>query len=271
MYVRLAFAVAAHLEPEILIVDEVLAVGDAQFQKKCLGKMEDVSQEGRTVIFVSHNMSAVSRLCYKAIFLVNGQLMSEGDTDQVISEYMQDHLGDTNNGSREWSLDTAPGTDQVKLVSVSLLNNRSIPAYSATVLEPLQVRIVYWVGVSNLKFRCGISLTTQGILAFGSLEPLETERNHIGFYTSTVLIPGNLLTEGKYSINISISSMQIIKQSYLSYTDALFVNIFDPLTGDSDRGDYTGRIAGVVRPRLTWTIDFLGDKLSKKPSQSGYT
>ncbi|MGB0932809.1 MAG: ABC transporter ATP-binding protein [Lishizhenia sp.] len=92
MYVRLAFAVAAHLEPEILIIDEVLAVGDAEFQKKCLGKMEDVAKEGRTVIFVSHNMSAVKELCSKGIKLINGQLHEEGQIDEIIENYIQDGI-----------------------------------------------------------------------------------------------------------------------------------------------------------------------------------
>src|SRR5438477_3907488 len=95
MYVRLAFAVAAHLEPEILIVDEVLAVGDAEFQKKCLGKMQDVSKGGRTVLFVSHNMDTVSRLCSSAILMKNGALKSIGATHKVVSEYLHDGRGTT--------------------------------------------------------------------------------------------------------------------------------------------------------------------------------
>jgi lipopolysaccharide transport system ATP-binding protein len=98
MYVRLAFAVAAHLEPEILIVDEVLAVGDAQFQKKCMGKMQDVSSKyGRTVLFVSHNMAAIRRLCTRCIILKSGQVIAAGSTDSVINEYVRD---DSSNGER---------------------------------------------------------------------------------------------------------------------------------------------------------------------------
>src|SRR6201997_761360 len=100
MYVRLAFAVAAHLEPEILIVDEVLAVGDAAFQKKCLGKMEDVSHSGRTVIFVSHNMETVARLCNKSILLDSGKLKQIGNTEDVIKSYL--HTGTGANSSRSW-------------------------------------------------------------------------------------------------------------------------------------------------------------------------
>ena len=93
MKVRLAFAVSAHLEPEILLIDEVLAVGDASFQKKCLNKMQDVGQQGRTVIFVSHNMQAITRLCSRAIWLEDGQVKFDGPSDEVVSKYMTSGSG----------------------------------------------------------------------------------------------------------------------------------------------------------------------------------
>ncbi len=125
MYVRLAFAVAAHLEPEILIVDEVLAVGDAQFQKKCLGKMEDVGKEGRTVLFVSHNMSVVRALCTKGIFLADGQIKVEGVASDIVEQYMVSADGNVT-GEICWASDNMPGDFALKLKRVSVLQAGTI-------------------------------------------------------------------------------------------------------------------------------------------------
>ena len=119
MYVRLAFAVAAHLEPEILIVDEVLAVGDADFQKKCLGKMGDVASHGRTIIFVSHNMQAVQSLCKKTIYLKAGHLMEIGQTDKVINNYLSREV--KNCIFREWDMEEAPGNGEIRILAAELI------------------------------------------------------------------------------------------------------------------------------------------------------
>src|SRR5213079_2042797 len=119
MYVRLAFGVAAHLEPEILIVDEVLAVGDAEFQKKCLGKMGDVASHGRTIIFVSHNMQAVQSLCRSAIYLKNGKMADWGRTDKVINNYLAREV--KNSLKQEWTEQEAPGNDKVILLKAELI------------------------------------------------------------------------------------------------------------------------------------------------------
>ncbi len=118
MYVRLAFAVAAHLDPEILVVDEVLAVGDAEFQKKCLGKMGDVAKEGRTVLFVSHNMQAIKSLCNRVLHLASGKLVNQGMPQQVISEYLAE--GGSLSNDVSWDLDLAPGNSEVKLTAMRI-------------------------------------------------------------------------------------------------------------------------------------------------------
>ena len=124
MYVRLAFGVAAHLEPEILIVDEVLAVGDAEFQKKALGKMKEVSnKEGRTVLFVSHNMTAVNTLCNKILYMKNGYVESIGETGDIVNQYLKS--SDENVAGKKWDLATAPGDDVGKLLEVKLLNEKN--------------------------------------------------------------------------------------------------------------------------------------------------
>src|ERR1700722_1428564 len=142
MYFRLAFAVAAHLEPEILLVDEVLAVGDAAFQKKCLGKMGDVAKQGRTIVFVSHNMTALRRMCTRAIWLEGGRALDSGDPGKVIDHYLQKNTVSTL--ETVWPDDaTAPGNERVRLQSV-----RVIPETNGsdliTVHTPLKIEFTYW-------------------------------------------------------------------------------------------------------------------------------
>lgn len=255
MYVRLAFAVAAHLSPEILIVDEVLAVGDLAFQNKCLGKMQDVSLTGRTVLFVSHNMPAITHLCSRAILLEEGSLVQEGSTADVISTYVE---GTFSTGpSREWNhLAQAPGTEELKLLSINITKEDGTPVRTASVEDALLVKLKYFVAVPNLKFRCAVVFYTQGTCAFASVEPLENLRERPGTYCSVVKIPRNLLAEGEYVIGVSIFSSRGIKHHYVRLENVVAFHVFDPMTGDSARGDYAERVSGVVSPRLEWESYF---------------
>ncbi len=262
MTVRLAFAVAAHLEPEILLVDEVLAVGDLAFQRKCLGKMQDVSQSGRTVLFVSHNMPAVTRLCTRAILLEAGRVVANGPTNEVVGLYTQRMLaGETN---RVWDMESAPGRDGVKLMSVSVLKDGK-PVVTASVQDSLEVRVGYYVEVPNLKFRCMIILFTQGVVAFPTLEQEETVRENAGLYYSRVTIPPNLLAEGEYIVGISIMSSRGGKHHYVQEYDTIAFHVYDPIDGTSARGDYAQRLAGVLRPLLPWRTEFAGEMTPETP------
>lgn len=255
MYVRLAFAVAAHLSPEILIVDEVLAVGDLAFQSKCLGKMENVSQSGRTVLFVSHNMPAITRLCSRAVLLEEGSVAQEGPTADVISTYMEGAFSTSH--SRKWNeLALAPGTEELKLLSISVTKENGTPVRTVSVEDALRVTLKYFVAVPNLKFRCAVVLFTQGTCAFASVEPFEIMRDKTGVYCSTVRIPDHLLAEGEYMIHISIFSSRGVKQHHVQVANAVAFHVFDPMTGDSARGDYAEGVLGVVRPRLQWETHF---------------
>ena len=142
MYVRLAFAVAAHLEPEILIVDEVLAVGDTQFQKKCLGKMEDVGREGRTILFVSHNIAAVTRLCRRAVWLEGGKVKELGEVNDVCSRYLA--AGSSSDSCRSWDKTSAPQNEWVRLDTVEVLSE-GFPANSCAINKPIEIQMVYTV------------------------------------------------------------------------------------------------------------------------------
>jgi lipopolysaccharide transport system ATP-binding protein len=254
MYVRLAFAVAAHLEPEILVVDEVLAVGDAEFQKKCLGKMGSVASEGRTVLFVSHNMSAVNRLCSRAILLNKGCIEASGGAQKITAVYLSGSGGD--DGVRVWTMEDAPGVDGFKLAGVKLLNGNGRTVSVVDVKDDINIILEYKTHEPSLKFRCATVFYTQGIAAFTSIEPFENMHEKAGMYTSSVKIPAHLLAEGEYVVGISIFSSSAGKKHYAQVKDALVFSVYDSMTGMSARGDYAQNLNGVVRPKLEWKVAY---------------
>lgn len=260
MYVRLAFAVAAHLEPEILLVDEVLAVGDAGFQKKCLNKMKDASFQGRTVLFVSHNMPAITRLCTRGVLLRSGQVELAGTAEEAVSRYLSSMAESTE--SRTWELDEAPGTETVRLLGVSLLDAAGLPVSVAKVSDDLTVRLSYQVGMSGAQFRCAVTFCTQGTIAFSTMEPVEHKREQPGKYTSEVVIPAHLLAENEYTLNIAISASRGATMHHVKQLNVLSFQVVDPMEGVSARGDFTGDYRGIVRPMLNW-------KTAQAPVSSG--
>lgn len=257
MYVRLAFAVAAHLEPEILVVDEVLAVGDAEFQRKCLGKMSDVAHAGRTVLFVSHNMPAILRLCSTAIMLDHGRLVKQGTAEEVTNYYLNSN--ENSEGTVSWVGDDAPGTDEVKLTSVRLVDGEGKSKSLVEVNVPSYLDIEYEVRQPGLKFRVAAGFNTQGVVAFTTNEPYETQHDRIGHYVSRVVIPANLLAEGEYSISISIFASKGLKIRYVRAKDVFTFQVVDYIVGDSARGDFVQNVAGVLRPVLLWDKKFEGE------------
>lgn len=255
MYVRLAFAVAAHLESEILIVDEVLAVGDAEFQKKCLGKMQDISSgEGRTVLFVSHNMSAVSRLCQKGILINKGMVHMTGKADAVIEEYLKTAVGE--NAERHWDdLTKAPGCDKVRLRSVKLLNEEDKVTGMFDITKKIKAVFTYEVLKEGQCFTHGLNLfSDQGVHVFSSHDRDAGWLNTAppkGIYSVEMEIPGNLLAEGGYEMSFAIMEYKPFDVLFHEM-DLVSFNIVDEMRGDSVRGIYTGRFPGVVRPDLRW-------------------
>ena len=253
MYVRLAFAVAAHLEPEILVIDEVLAVGDAAFQKRCLTKMSEVGREGRTVLFVSHNMPAVLRLCTRCILLDNGYLKAIGPTDEIVDRYMQ---GIAEAGSnRIWKDDDqGAGDDVVRLLSASLINDIGEVVSIAEIDQKLFLQIRYRTLNHNVRFRCAVTFNTQGVCAFTTMETFEQKRKIPGIYLSTLTIPPNLLAENEYVVNISIFSSRGVKLRHVAERNVLAFRVVDSMHGGTARGDYAEGYAGVVRPLLKWDL-----------------
>ena len=254
MYLRLAFAVAAHLEPEILIIDEVLAVGDMQFQKKCLGKMQSLGQTGRTILFVSHNMSAVTSLCDRAILLDQGRIVADGRPEAVVGQYLSSSLGSAATASWDDSED-APGVNGFKLLSVSVRTRGGEPTAVFSVEDELKVEIVYRTTLPEIRFRVNALLSTQGTCAFVCVEPTEMVRGEPGVYASTVTIPGNLLAEGEYILGLSVFASRGKKDHLCRVEEVLSFQTYDPVTGSSARGDYTEGMLGVVRPKCEWRLE----------------
>jgi lipopolysaccharide transport system ATP-binding protein len=258
MYVRLAFSVAAHLEPEILLVDEVLAVGDADFQRRCLGRMEDFGESGRTVLFVSHNMQTISQLCDRAMLLQGGSVVADGPSSDVVAQYLQSVHG--SGSSRFWPvLAEAPGDDLVRLRSVRVVDEDGDTVSAVDVRRPVGIEIAFTVIRDGIPILPKIKVRDrQGDVAFNAMDTNTRwdEPTAPGDYTATVWIPGNLLNEGLTSVDVGIVSLAAPKlHPHAGAVDAVSFHVQDPGDGDSARGRFTGQYRGVVRPLLEWTVE----------------
>ncbi|HSI98276.1 MAG TPA: ABC transporter ATP-binding protein [Gaiellaceae bacterium] len=256
MSVRLAFAVAAHLEPEILLVDEVLAVGDAEFQRRCLGRMEDISLTGRTVLFVSHNMQALTQLCDRAIWLDKGEIVRDGPSSEVVARYLQSGYG---TGSvREWpDIESAPGDELVRLRRLRALQD-SAPVDAADVRRPIGIEVAFTVLRDGEPVFPKLKVwDAQGNVAFNAMDtsPRWDEPTPPGDYVSTAWIPANFLNEGLATVHVEVSSLRAPKLYPHAMTDPIAFYVEDPGEGDSARGRFTGQWKGVIRPMLDWTTE----------------
>lgn len=254
MYVRLAFAVAAHLEPEILIVDEVLAVGDAQFQKKCLGKMDDVSKnDGRTVLFVSHNLGAVSSLCNRGIYLSKGELVFDGTITETIKQYSE---SDSSVQSLMiYDLNKRPGNEIVKLNSVQVVNQYLENKTDFNINEKIGLCMDYEVFLLNKVLWFGFNIyNSEGVNIFDThsvdLE-LYNKVHPLGRHKAVVWIPENLLSNGFHSVSCAIFNHND-NVVYLHEKSIISFNVIDMYGNNTSRGDSRGDFPGIIRPYLKW-------------------
>ena len=259
MYVRLAFSVAAHLEPEILLVDEVLAVGDAEFQRRCLGRMEELSSHGRTVLFVSHNMQVLSRLCDRAILLREGQVVLDGPSEEVVAHYLQAEMG--SGSQRVWADPaTAPGGKRGRLRSVRVVDEDGRLTKAVDVRRQVGIEISFTLLRDDVPVFPKIKVVDrEGETAFNALDTSEFWDDAApGEYTSTVWIPGNFLNEGPYTVDVALCTIGIGGGQKLNHqanvADALAFHVFDAGEGGTSKGRFTGHLRGAVRPMLDWTI-----------------
>jgi lipopolysaccharide transport system ATP-binding protein len=258
MYVRLAFAVAAHLEPEILMMDEVLAVGDASFQQKCLDKMHEIRQQGRTILFVSHDMAAVTRLCGRAILLEHGQITADASPREVVSQYLSSSW--TTDAVREWpDREAAPGDDVVRIRRVRVCAEDGQTSAAVDIRKPVGIEILYDVREEGHVLAPVVEIfNEEGAEIFSSHDTHSDWRRRPrarGSFKSTVWIPGNLLAEGIFIAHVSLMSHHPRTVLHAQERNVVAFHVVDSQSGDSARGDYVGPMPGIVRPLLPWTTE----------------
>ncbi|HTB31904.1 MAG TPA: ABC transporter ATP-binding protein [Bacteroidia bacterium] len=250
MYVRLAFAVAAHLEPEILIVDEVLAVGDAEFQAKCLGKIKDVSAHGRTVVFVSHSMAAVRSLCQSAVLIDQGQVTDSGDVGRIVDRYLGLNQVVTAS-SVHFPPNERPGNVDFKVIAIRIRNQWGDESNAFFVSADFTIEIEYEVLKDDVQICLSVSLNNaQGDGLFASLNTTDREydvKRKQGVYMSSVKVFGSLLNCGKFHIAING-----YREGWSDHFGINNVLSFEMLDDNALRGDYKQNYGGSFRPKLEW-------------------
>ncbi|HNQ15159.1 MAG TPA: ABC transporter ATP-binding protein [Pyrinomonadaceae bacterium] len=258
MYMRLAFAVASHLEPDILIVDEVLAVGDTAFQKKCLSKMRDVGKTGRTVLFVSHDMQAINRLCERTIWFKDGRIEQDGETSSVVGAYL--HEQSLTGAERVWDDQAAaPGNEHARLRRIRIADESGSSVSSVDIRRPVFVEMTFdalndkKVLIPNFHF-----YNDQGVCLFVSHDWSDEWRRtprRQGTYVARMKIPGNFLAEGSVFVTAAVSTYEPFEIHFVERETIVFTVVDSP-DGDTARGDYAGQLHGVVRPLMDWETEF---------------
>lgn len=254
MYVRLGFAVAAHLEPEILLVDEVLSVGDAAFQKKCLDKISDTAKGGGTVLFISHNMTAVNSLCKRVIWMKGGKIIEDGPAIDIVTKYLAKSVHQTELPEEVWDdMDEAPGNDMVRLHRVRVRRQDGHLSDPLTMQTPFQVEVEYW----NLEPGAHLHITlhlynAEQIIAFTTGDLTQGPRP-AGLYRSVCHIPANLLNSGSHHFVVLV--VKDASYAIYSHESQVSCNILDVRERE---GAWYGKEPGVVQPVLQWETKSLG-------------
>lgn len=249
MQLRLAFAVSAFLENEILVIDEVLAVGDAEFQKKCMGKMEDVSRSGRTILFVSHNINAIVSLCKKSLYLKNGKSVDFGPTAPVLEKYLAQETGMQNSVS--FQSHDRPGDSIARLVSARIKNANNQTVESANIRSKIGVEFVYellqdgYAPLPNLHV-----FNLRGETAFFGIETDAAKISQKGIYSSTMWIPENTFNTGKYIFGPALSNLTPLIIHFFE-RELLAIDLFEDT--NERITIFKDPIPGIVRPDVKWT------------------
>ena len=256
MYTRLAFSVAAHLEPEILVVDEVLAVGDATFQKKCLGKMGRVASEGRTVLFVSHNLTAMQSLCSRILWVHDGRLVSDGQPGRVVADYLKTSFSTTT--EQAWDDPaSAPGNETVRLKSARVRPVGGTPSDPITVRTPFLLEFEFWNLAPETALNLSLVLFNEEGVALFNTGPISEPVWHgrpfpAGLFRSACLVPGSLMNDGAVRVQL-----HVIKDQSVSIFRLDDVLAFDVREAIEARKEWYGKFVGAVRPELEWKTELL--------------
>jgi lipopolysaccharide transport system ATP-binding protein len=271
MYLRLAFAVSAHLVTDIVLIDEALAVGDVNFQRKCRRKMHDIAQDGRTVLFVSHGMDDIKRLCHRAILLVEGRVRRDGSAGEVVDYYLnymdqEDPSGasalEAKGPGPTWEpAASAPGNEVVRLLAARVLTEDGQPAAAVDVRKPVRIEMDYevltpgHVLVPNYHFHNDESFC---LFVVHDCDPAWRGRPRpVGRYRSAVRVPGNFFNAGKLTVGVAVSTHQpVVVHFYVP--EALAFTVQDSAEPDTARGDFhTGPMPGVIRPLLPCSTELI--------------
>jgi lipopolysaccharide transport system ATP-binding protein len=276
MNTRLAFAVAAHLETEVLLVDEVLAVGDYEFQRKCLGKMEEVGRQGRTVLLVSHNMASILNLCPRSIVLEGGQLTMDGPSGEVIESYISS--GGSAEAQANWpDPESAPGGNLARLKSVRVLSEDGTSGSDLDIQKDILIEIEYWCVKEGAQIVTAFHLEDQmgtRVLASSAMPSANLADDHwwnqphpVGLYKSVCRIPANFLNEGGYQLNVLLGNNVSSVEARLDQVVAF--HLFE--TGGmrlerSGMVEIGGKWIGVVRPKLAWQTEQIEESNARDQS-----
>jgi lipopolysaccharide transport system ATP-binding protein len=246
MYLRLAFSVAINMNPDVLLADEVLAVGDLEFQERCLTRVAEASRQGITVLFVSHDMAAISRLCTRAVMLNSGELIKDGSTDEIIELYQEAAWTRVRRKPR------LARNESGELLFVKLTSPDGQEIGAARWADEVCITYGFRIDQAGVFVRPTCDLFARGVLAFRTLEPRETEVTRPGLYTATLRVPGGLLAETVYSVNAAID-VRLPDGGHRPIADqnALTFRVYD--VAEASRGSWRGKMPGVVSPRLEWT------------------
>jgi lipopolysaccharide transport system ATP-binding protein len=255
---RLAFAVAAHLDPEILLIDEVLAVGDVAFQKKCIGKISGLANSGRTILFVSHNLPAVKGLCRSAILLDAGRVVKAGSAAETVDFFLGEQAA--GESEYEWPPEDGPGDARARLLAVRITDDRERPTTSFGLNEPIFIDVEYLALKPDLPLSLSISLHTADevhVLAAPSTSDSAwyLKPHPSGRYRSRCTIPARLLNEGRYFVSLFLVENAVNVVAALNRFVAL-----ELIDDGQERGGFMGAWHGVVRPRLAWKTESVGEK-----------
>jgi lipopolysaccharide transport system ATP-binding protein len=240
-----------------MLVDEELSGGDAEFQRRCLGRMEELGNAGRTVLFVSHALPAIAQLCDRAIWIDGGQVVGDGRPAEVIANYLhQSHSAGT---ERVWTEESAPGNDLAKILGIRVVPHDGLPPGVVDVRRPIAVEISFKVLREGKPLFPKIKVLDQeGAIAFNAMDTDERwlEPTPPGEYVATAWIPANLLNEGSAIVEPAICSLDFPKlEHHAAVYEAVSFEVLDPSEGDSARGRFSGQWRGVVRPLLDWTCE----------------
>jgi lipopolysaccharide transport system ATP-binding protein len=251
MYLRLAFSVAINMEPNVLLADEVLAVGDIGFQERCLTRVEEAGAQGLTVLFVSHDMAAVRRLCDRVMWINAGKIVDIGDPEEVVSRYEESTwallAGDADTGSH--------ANDLGELLSTDLHSADGDPLGSVRVSDELDVRVRLRIKSPDTMVRCVLLVSADGVAAFRTAQPQEFEAVEPGVYSVTVRIPPHLLADTVYTVKTGVFLAREGREEALTRHHALTFRVYDTDEAESARGTYPHQLDGVLRPRLEWSVE----------------